>query len=41
MVEPWAAQLATVEVPRLALEALHTLRRVIDSALLSLRVRRQ
>ena len=41
MAEPWAAQLATVEVPRLALEALHTLRRVIDSALLSLRVRRQ
>ena len=36
MAEPWAAQLATVEVPRLALEALHTLRRVIHSALLSL-----
>ena len=36
MTEPWAAQLAIVEMPRLTLEALFTLRSTIDGALLSL-----
>src|SRR6202030_465697 len=36
MIEPWAAQIAVVNTPRLTLEALFTLRRTIDGALLSL-----
>jgi hypothetical protein len=36
MTEPWAAQIAIVKTPRLTLEALFTLRRTIDGALLSL-----
>src|SRR5690349_9909083 len=36
MTEPWAAQLTTIEMPRLTLEALHALRSAINGALLSL-----
>jgi len=36
MAEPWSAQIATIELPRLPLGALRTLRSVIDSALVSL-----
>ena len=36
MIEPWAAQMAVVETPRLTREALFTLRKTIDGALLSL-----
>src|SRR6185437_4989316 len=36
MTEPWAAQLAIIEMPRMTLEALYTLRSAIDGALLSL-----
>src|SRR5271165_5189629 len=36
MTEPWAAQIAVVKMPRLTLEALFTLRKTIDGALLSL-----
>ena len=35
MTEPWTAQIAIVKKPRLTLEALFTLRRTIDGALLS------
>jgi hypothetical protein len=36
MTEPWAAQLAIIERPRLSLEALYALRSTINGALLSL-----
>lgn len=36
MAEPWSSQITTIELPRLPLRALHTLRGVIDSALVSL-----